>query len=61
MKISEHFFLLKRRIFKKNNIIFIVVMMILLLAMFASLTIMSLFVTNELSSLNRKLSSRAKW
>lgn len=58
MKISEHFFLLKRRIFKKNNIIFIVVMMILLLAMFASLTVMSLFVTNELSSLNRKLSSR---
>lgn len=58
MKISEHFYLLKRRIFKKNNIIFILVMIILLFAMFTSLTVMSLFVTNELASLNKKIVSR---
>lgn len=58
MKLSEHFYLLKRRIFKKNNIIFILVMVILLLAMFTSLTVMSLYITNELSALNKDISSR---
>lgn len=54
MKIEEHFYLLKRRIFKKNNIIFITILVILLFVMFLSLTVMTLYRTNEIASSNKK-------
>lgn len=58
MNFSEHLFIIKNKIFRKNNILFIFVMIILLFAMFTSLSIMSLYVSNENAKTNKSINAR---